>query len=736
MKQKFLKLPAAALAAVLLRLTDLIGLAASKCIPPRVVRIPGSPRPGISVIIPERENPAMLRECLESVFEAARRLAEPFEVIVVVNGSPKAAYEELCELYPAVKWIFFRKPLWFSGAVREGLKAAKNEWVYLLNSDMTLDALALAELIPWRAPHVFAIASQINFQDPSRRREETGWTKFRESDGFPEIYDAVPEDDCIRGTFYAGGGASLFQKALLRRFSAGSQVYNPFYWEDVEWGTIAWKCGFESLFCPKSRARHYHRATNRLFFSDPEINRIFERNRIQYELRNHLLGTRDRRHLFNYAFREMIRPSIAAGILWSRLKHWTYPYREFPLQFSWRSYYMKPWTVATEQRAILIVTPYAIYPPAHGGAMRLQKLIQLISPFFTIVLVTDEADEYTPSALNYFEPLSSIHMVAGRPDGIGVGMIERIRSHSHPALKTALRMLAVSRDPALVQIEFTELAGLIEARRNSVPWLLTLHEVWLSDRSESISSDERDESALVQKFDAIIACSEEDAQLIHHRSVHIVPNGADTYAKPYTPSPESGPLLFIGPFRYGPNLLGIRKFLEDVYPRLLKSVPNLRLWVLGGHCANQTASQIRCFSQKGVTVMDYIEHVRPILDQCSITINPLQGVRGSCLKIVESLAAGRACVSTKEGARGFLDCGSRALVVVETIAEFEAHIMQLFCDLSFRRSCEQPSSEILREHSWDAGAQKLISIYGRLIGMDTDLKPGTAVGGLRAATRQ
>ena len=46
----------------------------------------------------------MLQECLESVFEAAGHIAEPVEVMVVVNGAPESIYADLCERYPSVRW--------------------------------------------------------------------------------------------------------------------------------------------------------------------------------------------------------------------------------------------------------------------------------------------------------------------------------------------------------------------------------------------------------------------------------------------------------------------------------------------------------------------------------------------------------------------------------------------------------------------------------------------------------
>ncbi|MBZ5579146.1 MAG: glycosyltransferase family 2 protein [Acidobacteriia bacterium] len=244
-------------------------------------------QPGVSVVIPERDNPGVLRECLERVAIARRQLSEPCEVIVVVNGSPPSRYRPLVEAHPQVRWLFSKKPLWYCGAVRRGIRVARYDWVYLLNSDMILDASALASVVKWRSPRVFAVASQVFFRDPNKRREETGWTLFRETGGPIEILDEVPEDDRrVRGTLYAGGGASLFRRCLLEELARDSAAYVPFYWEDVEWGARAWMLGYESLYCPSSRAWHGHRMTNRLFFSEPDIDRILARNRLVFHLRN------------------------------------------------------------------------------------------------------------------------------------------------------------------------------------------------------------------------------------------------------------------------------------------------------------------------------------------------------------------------------------------------------------------------------------------------------------------
>jgi hypothetical protein len=139
-------------------------------------RIPQAPfGPGVTVIVPERENSTLLRECLAAAIAAAGRLAEPWEVIVIVNGSAPDAYRGLEVEFPAAQFVYIRDPLGFSQAVEEGLRRARYDWVYLLNNDMVLEPPALEEVLKWRAPHVFAVASQI----PRPPARGNGLDRFR-----------------------------------------------------------------------------------------------------------------------------------------------------------------------------------------------------------------------------------------------------------------------------------------------------------------------------------------------------------------------------------------------------------------------------------------------------------------------------------------------------------------------------------------------------------------------------
>lgn len=302
--------------------------------------------PGITVVIPERANPRVLAETLENAVSACRQLDEPWEIVVVVNGSPASRYRSIAERYREVIWLFSARPLWYSGAIRRGILASRYDWVYLLNSDMLLDSRALESVLPWRSPGVFGIASQVFFRDPQKRREETGWTRFRTTEGPIEILDEVaPDEETVRGTFYAGGGASLFRRYLLCELIRDCSAYLPFYWEDVEWGARAWRLGYQSLYCPASKAWHLHRTTNRLLYAEEEIDRILARNRVIFHFRNgppvHSFNSvwRILSRLDEKSFREILGLRKMAQIMLGRLQSARLPHDHVPFDRTWSMRY-------------------------------------------------------------------------------------------------------------------------------------------------------------------------------------------------------------------------------------------------------------------------------------------------------------------------------------------------------------------------------------------------------------
>jgi hypothetical protein len=336
----------------------------------------------------------------------------------------------------------------------------------------------------------------------------------------------------------------------------------------------------------------------------------------------------------------------------------------------------------------------------------------------TSTLFSSEASLYDGRSFAGFDELCAVHLVwrVEHADADAVTPLERrIRTHCHPALAETVQQALDRYRPALVQIEYAELAELIRLRTDNERWVLCLHDAVTPDDFASPMDARRFENETLDRYDAVTVCSVEDHKILKHRHAHCIPNGSSVELGAYRPS-HSSQLLFMGPFRYAPNLDGIRRFLRDVFPVVTEAIPQAQILVLGGDHARAKICGEPVFTQRGVEVFDHRDDVRTLLDASALTINPVSGIRGSSIKLIESLTAGRACVSTIDGARGFREGAFAGLVLTGDIVGMAKPIIELLRDSSLRHRIEAPDASRLARYQWTHSAQLQRALYDQLLG--------------------
>lgn len=664
---------------------------------------------GISVVIPERDNPALLKVCLDSVLKALAQTGEPFQLIVVANGAPASRYLALKTEYPDIEWEHEVEPLGFSSAIKRGLDLARHEWVFLLNNDMRVEPDCLQELFRFRAPQVFSVASQIFFEDSQRRREETGLTGIRIEYDDVHLFDREPVSTQVVEHLYSGGGASLFRKSLLQQFIRFSHCYDPFYWEDVDWGVRANLAGYSNLFVPAARAWHLHRATVGRFYSPEQVERIFSRNKWIFYLRFGLQGV----HLFWLGRRlrdtgctgwpvikALVSDTFSAGILSSDLNR-TYVVENIDYRFPISNPNL-PW--------LLLIVPFAIYPAAHGAAVRQRNLYRQIAQHFNIWLISDEASSYAKANLPAENPFSVISLLKSPRSEAANSRLARMSSHAREELYQLTKNIIDRIHPAVVQVEHEELCELVRLRQKQSFWAITLHDVNLGVGPDAQRADQK-LLQLLPSYDAIFTCSPEDSRLLPVAN-QCIENGVDPLRFHYSSESVGQTLIFVGAFRYLPNRRGIEMFIDQFWDKLRERYPGIKLQVLAGleDSAAFVASNPR-FQLPGIELVNMTDRVEDFLNGATLMVNPLTDIRGSCLKTIEALACGRVCVSTGDAARGLEGYRFSGLKVVANWDDFFMWIAFYFDHEQIRHMHEIPDRETLQQFYWSERAAQQLAIY-------------------------
>lgn len=122
----------------------------------------------VTVIIVNWNGQALLRECLESL---RRQTFRNFEVVLVDNASTDGSADFIQQQFPEAKLVRLEQNRGFAGGNIEGLRAAKGEYVALLNNDAVVEPDWLAEMVAVMDAdaRVGICASKlVNYYDPAQ----------------------------------------------------------------------------------------------------------------------------------------------------------------------------------------------------------------------------------------------------------------------------------------------------------------------------------------------------------------------------------------------------------------------------------------------------------------------------------------------------------------------------------------------------------------------------------------
>ncbi len=228
-----------------------------------MTRSPGHPiTPSlVSIIIPNLNGAHHLPTCLESL---RRQSLRDFEVIVVDNGSTDGSLDLLARGYPEVRVLALGQNRGFAGACNAGIRAARGEFIVLLNNDTEADPRWLLEVVAAfeRHPEAGIVASRMLLFD----RRDTFHTAgdFYRVDGVPGNRGVWEKDegqyDDEEYVFSACGGSAAYRREMLDRIGLLDEDF--FYsCEDVDLAWRAQLAGYRCVYAPRAVVYHKLSAT-------------------------------------------------------------------------------------------------------------------------------------------------------------------------------------------------------------------------------------------------------------------------------------------------------------------------------------------------------------------------------------------------------------------------------------------------------------------------------------------
>ncbi len=238
----------------------------------------------VSIIIPNYNGQNLLAKNLPQVLKAANRYNPNTEIIVVDDASSDESIPFVRKNFPKVASIAKEKNDGFSTTCNLGVKKATGEIVILLNSDVFPDDGFLSPLIKhFDDSNVFAVGClDLSMEDGREVEKGRGIGHFER--GF--LLHARGNID-KSNTLWASGGSSAFDRSKWAELKGMDEIYNPFYYEDIDLSYRALKKGWKIIFDKNVIVHHNHEeGAIILKYSKSDIKTIAYRNQFIFVWKN------------------------------------------------------------------------------------------------------------------------------------------------------------------------------------------------------------------------------------------------------------------------------------------------------------------------------------------------------------------------------------------------------------------------------------------------------------------
>jgi GT2 family glycosyltransferase len=213
--------------------------------------------PLISIIIPNWNGKPFLAECMDSLKEQTFR---NFETILIDNGSTDGSAEFIEERYGKfIRIIRNKDNLGFTGGNNIGIRAARGEYIVLLNNDIWAPPTWLDELVKatYFGPPVGMWASKVYSYYKRNQIEAVGeliyWDGLSRSRGQYEIECGQYEE--IEEIFFPPGCGGMYRKVVFEEIGIFDEDFFA-YGDDAEIGIRARLAGWKCVYVPKAILYH------------------------------------------------------------------------------------------------------------------------------------------------------------------------------------------------------------------------------------------------------------------------------------------------------------------------------------------------------------------------------------------------------------------------------------------------------------------------------------------------
>jgi polysaccharide biosynthesis protein PslH len=401
---------------------------------------------------------------------------------------------------------------------------------------------------------------------------------------------------------------------------------------------------------------------------------------------------------------------------------------------------------------ILVLSPFAPrMDGTHGGSRAIaQGLLQLAQRHSVALLYFRATDEppLDDRLRTHLDTCREVHRPAGM-DGftrwvrrvrLAAGLLRGrpswVSRWSSSAFARLTERMAHEWRPDLVRVEYHIMAQYVSHVPRSIPRMLISYEPGTAAAGEApvrgplrafvraleIRAWSRFEAEALRGMDAVVALTVRDRRALDSLGagtpISVIPLGTEVPAQPLDPAGTKPPrVLFFGNFVHPPNRDAATHLTSEIMPLVWAARGDVALDLVG----EAPPPALRALQGSRVDVTGSVADMTPFLDRAAVVALPLRSGGGMRVKVLESLAAGKAVVASSLALEGIDARPKEHVLVADTPGEFADAILQLIQSperrvalaRGARRWAEQQLGWEMRADAYDEIHSALMRQHGR-----------------------
>jgi len=215
----------------------------------------------------------------------------------------------------------------------------------------------------------------------------------------------------------------------------------------------------------------------------------------------------------------------------------------------------------------------------------------------------------------------------------------------------------------------------------------------------------------------LITMSENDKTFIQSEltepvKIDVVANGVDTDYFDQIPKklPQEPTIMFVGTFKWLPNIQAATYLVKKVWPLIKKEIPDAKLNIVGF----QPTPDVLAFNQlDSVTVNGSVEDIRDAYANAHVLVAPVKWGKGTRYKILEAMATRTPIIATPLAVEGIAGIKKDTHVLLADTPEGLAdRTIKALRDETLRQQLATESYKLVSAHyNWAAISKDLDRVY-------------------------